>query len=168
MPPLQFSVGILTISDRSARGERPDVSGPLLRELVTQQLAGAQVTHTAIVPDEREEIARTLVAWCEAGVQLILTTGGTGFAPRDVTPEAVRAVIEREAHGIVFAILQASLTQTPHAMLSRLVAGMRGRTLIVTFPGSPKACRENFETILPALPHGLELLNEVEGAEARH
>ena len=165
---MEFTVGILTVSDRSARGERVDASGPLLRELITAQLANAQVTHTAIVPDEREPIAQTLIAWCAAGVQLILTTGGTGFAPRDVTPEAVRSVIERDASGLVFAILQASLTKTPHAMLSRPVAGIRGRTLIVTFPGSPKACRENFETILPALSHGLELLNEVGGAEARH
>jgi len=163
-----ITVGILTISDRSARGERPDESGPVLRALVMERLASAQVTHTAIVPDERAQIASTLRAWCDVGVQLILTTGGTGFAPRDVTPEAVRDVLEREAYGIVHAILSASLQQTPHAMLSRPVAGMRGRTLIVTFPGSPKACRENFETILPALPHGLELLSEVSGAEQRH
>jgi molybdenum cofactor synthesis domain-containing protein len=162
------TVGILTISDRSARGERSDESGPALRALVIERLAGAQVTHTAIVPDERAQIVSTLRAWCEAGVQLILTTGGTGFAPRDVTPEAVRDVIEREAHGLVHAILQASLQKTPHAMLSRPVAGMRGRTLIITFPGSPNACRENFETILPALPHGLELLGEVSEAEQRH
>ncbi len=165
---MQFLVGILTVSDRSARGERPDESGRVLRELITQELAGAQVTHSDIVPDERELIARKLMEWCEAGVHLILTTGGTGFAPRDVTPEAARSVIEREAPGLAQAMLQASLQQTPHAMLSRPVAGIRGRTLIITFPGSPKACRENLETILPALPHGLELLNEVSGAEGRH
>jgi molybdopterin adenylyltransferase len=163
-----YSIGILTVSDRSARGERADESGPVLRELVTQKLQGAQVTHSAVVPDEREPIARTLIEWCDAGAHLILTTGGTGFAPRDVTPEAVRSVIEREALGLAFAILQASLQKTPHAMLSRPVAGIRGRTLIITFPGSPQACRENFETILPALPHGLELLNEVSGADTRH
>lgn len=165
---MPYSVAILTISDRGARGERADESGPVLRDLVTQKLQGADVTHMAIVPDERDEIAQKLLAWCEAGVHLILTAGGTGFAPRDVTPEAVRAVIEREAPGLAHAMLQASLQKTPHAMLSRPVAGMRGRTLIITFPGSPKACRENFETILPALPHGLELLNEVSGAEHKH
>lgn len=165
---MQYSVGILTVSDRSARGERSDASGALLRELVTTKLHDAKVTHTAIVPDEREQIAEQLLAWCGAGVHLILTTGGTGFAPRDVTPEAVRDVIEREAPGLAQAVLQASLKKTPHAMLSRPVAGMRGHTLIMTFPGSPKACMENFDTILPALPHGLELLNEVPGAEQRH
>ncbi len=165
---MHFSVAILTISDRSSRGERADESGPVLRELVTTKLANAEITHTAIVPDERAQISQQLIEWCEAGVHLILTTGGTGFALRDVTPEAVRDVIEREAPGLAHAILQASLQKTPHAMLSRPVAGMRGHTLIITFPGSPKACRENFEIILPALPHGLELLNEVSGAEQRH
>src|SRR6266849_6355959 len=115
---MQYFVGILTISNRSARGERADASGPLLRELVTQDLPGAQVTHSAVVPDEREPIAHTLSEWCAAGVHLILTTGGTGFAPRDVTPEAVRSIIEREAPGLVHAILRASLSKTPHAMLS--------------------------------------------------
>jgi len=165
---MQYSVGILTISDRSAQGERADESGPVLRELVTTKLANAEVAHTAIVPDEREQISQQLIEWCAAGVHLILTTGGTGFAPRDVTPEAVRDVIEREAPGLAHAILQASLQKTPHAMLSRPVAGIRGRTLIITFPGSPKACRENFDTILPALPHGLELLNALSGSEQRH
>src|SRR5438105_11145469 len=155
-----FSVAILTVSDRSARGDRADESGPLLRTLVGQQLADAQVTHAAIVSDERQQISEQLLSWCAAGIHLILTTGGTGFAPRDVTPEAVRDVVEREAPGIALAMLQSSLRATPHAMLSRTVAGIRGHTLIITFPGSPKACRENFETILPALPHGLELLRE--------
>jgi molybdenum cofactor synthesis domain-containing protein len=160
--------GILTVSDRSARGERPDASGPALAELLVRKLPGAEVTHTAVVPDTGSEIERVLIAWCDADLQLILTTGGTGFAPRDVTPEAVRRVIERETPGLVHAILQASLLKTPHAMLSRPVAGIRRRTLIVTFPGSPKACAENLETILPALPHGLELLNEESGADSRH
>jgi molybdopterin adenylyltransferase len=165
---MQILTGVLTVSDRSARGERPDESGPVLRELLAGRLPGAQVTHTAIVPDDRGQIAETLLAWCAAGLHLILTTGGTGFAPRDVTPEAVRSVIERDAQGLSLAMLQASLLKTPHAMLSRPVAGIRGRTLIITFPGSAKACRENFETILPALPHGLELLNNLPGADRRH
>jgi molybdopterin adenylyltransferase len=165
---MQILAGVLTVSDRSARGERPDESGPVLRELLAARLPGARVTHTAIVPDEREQIAGTLLAWCAEGLHLILTTGGTGFAPRDVTPEAVRSVIERDAQGLVLAMLQASLLKTPHAMLSRPVAGIRGHTLIITFPGNTKACRENFETILPALPHGLDLLNDAPGADQRH
>jgi molybdopterin adenylyltransferase len=165
---MQILSGVLTVSDRAARGERADESGPLLRELLRTRLPGAEVTHTAIVPDERAQIAATLLAWCEAGLHLIITTGGTGFAPRDVTPEAVRSIVERDAQGLVLAMLQASLLKTPHAMLSRPVAGIRGHTLIITFPGSSRACRENFETILPALPHGLELLNDAAGADQRH
>ena len=165
---MQILTGVLTVSDRGARGERADESGPLLRELLLTRLSGAEVTHTAIVPDERAQISATLLAWCDDGLHLIFTTGGTGFAPRDVTPEAVRSIIERDAPGLALAMLQASLQKTPHAMLSRPVAGIRGHTLIVTFPGSPNACRENFETILPALPHGLELLNSADGADQRH
>lgn len=165
---MTFSVGILTVSDRSARGERTDASGPVLAGLVQEHLRGAAVTHTAIVPDEREQITAAVLDWCAAGIQLVLTTGGTGFAPRDVTPEAVGSIIERPAPGIVHALLQSSLASTPHAMLSRPVAGICRRTLIVTFPGSPKACRENFEAIAPALTHGLELLNEIGGADTRH
>jgi len=165
---MQILCGVLTVSDRSARGERADESGPVLAGLLESRLPGALVTQKAVVPDEQSQIVAALLAWCAAGLQLIVTTGGTGFAPRDVTPEAVRSVIEREAPGVALAMLQASLRITPHAMLSRPVAGMRGRTLIITFPGSPKACRENFETILPALPHGLELLSEAAGADQRH
>src|SRR5437867_2076917 len=126
---MHIACGVLTISDRSARGERTDESGPVVRELLARLLPESEVTHTAVVPDERDQIAGTLIAWCAHRLQLILTTGGTGFAPRDVTPEAVRAVLEREAPGLVFAMLQSSLQKTPHAMLSRPVAGMRGQTL---------------------------------------
>jgi len=161
-------VGVLTVSDRSARGERADESGPVLAALVRERLAGAVVAHTAIVPDEAGAITAMVRAWCDAGAHLILTTGGTGFAPRDITPEAVLPLLDRHAPGIVHAILQSSLQKTPHAMLSRPLAGMRGRTLIITFPGSPRACRENFEAVLPALRHGLELLNDAAGADTRH
>lgn len=165
---LSIRVGVLTVSDRSARGEREDESGPLLAQLVRERL-GAEVTHTAIVPDERAEIAATLRRWAdEERLDLVLTTGGTGFAPRDVTPEATRDVIERETPGLAEAMRAASLRVTPHAMLSRAVAGIRGRCLIVNLPGSPKAVRENLATILPALPHGLELLQEAHGADQRH
>ena len=161
-------VGILTLSDRGAAGEYEDRSGPIIRELVVERLV-AEVALYSVIPDDFERIRDTLAAWVdEHQLDLILTTGGTGFAPRDVTPEATRAVIERETPGLVFAMLRDSLAVTPHAMLSRAVAGIRGRTLIVNLPGSPKAVRENLESILPALPHALELLRESPEAEAGH
>ena len=165
---MSISVGVLTVSDRASRGVRVDESGPMLTELAERLLPGASVTHRRVVPDEQVEIRAVVLEWCAAGVELILTTGGTGFAPRDVTPEAIGALLERQAPGIVQVMLQTALLKSPHAMLSRPVAGMRGRTLIVTFPGSPKACRENFEALAQALPHGLELLREDPSAETRH
>ena len=161
-------VGILTLSDRGAAGEYQDHSGPVIHELVVQRM-GAEVAEYAIIPDEFDRIYSTLITWSdERQLDLILTTGGTGFAPRDVTPEATKAVIEREAPGLVFVMLRDSLAVTPHAMLSRAAAGIRGRTLIVNLPGSPKAARENLESILPALPHALDLLRESPEAEAGH
>lgn len=152
-----YRVGILTVSDRGARGEREDRSGPALVEALAG-LQGAEVVAQAVVPDERAEIEAALRRWLQEGLDLILTTGGTGFSPRDVTPEATRAVIEREAPGLAEAMRASSLRVTPHAVLSRAVAGMAGKTLIVNLPGSPRAARENLETILPALPHGLDKL----------
>jgi molybdopterin adenylyltransferase len=161
-------VGILTLSDRGAAGDYEDRSGPIIRDLVTERLE-AEVIEYAVIPDEFELIRDTLAAWVdESRLSLILTTGGTGFAPRDVTPEATKAVIERETPGLVLAMLRDSLAVTPHAMLSRGVAGIRGRSLIVNLPGSPKAARENLESILPALPHALELLRDAPDAEAGH
>lgn len=161
-------VGILTVSDRASRGEYQDLAGPLIAEIVRAALQ-AEVAEAAVVPDEQDQIATVLRRWCdEQDLDLILTTGGTGFAPRDVTPEATRAIIEREAPGLAEAMRAASLRVTPHAMLSRAVAGIRGRTLIINLPGSPKAVKENLETILPALPHAIELLREVKGANQRH
>jgi molybdopterin adenylyltransferase len=143
-----MAVGILTVSDRGARGEYEDKSGPVIQEMVTERLE-ARLARYEIVPDEIELIKDTLINWVdEMGLDLILTTGGTGFAPRDVTPEATQAVIEREAPG--------------------LAEAMRTESLIVNLPGSPKAVRENLETILPALPHGIELLQELSGANQRH
>ncbi|MBN1964636.1 MAG: MogA/MoaB family molybdenum cofactor biosynthesis protein [Anaerolineae bacterium] len=162
-------IGILTISDRSAHGERADASGPLIAGIVTEAWADAAVTQRLIIPDDRATIAQTLLTWSDGGdLDVILTTGGTGFAPRDVTPEATRAVIEREAPGLAEAMRAASLLVTPHAMLSRAVCGIRGRTLIVNLPGSPKAVRENLAVILPVLPHAVELLRDAPQAEAGH
>jgi molybdenum cofactor synthesis domain-containing protein len=162
-------VGVLTVSDRSARGARADASGPALVAAVTAELPGTEIAETAIVPDEVEAIAATLVRWCdEARLDLILTTGGTGFAPRDVTPEATRAVLHREAPGLAEAMRAASLRVTPHAMLSRAAAGIRGRTLIINLPGSPKGAVENLRTVLPVLSHALELLREDPAAEQGH
>jgi len=161
-------VGVLTVSDRSSRGERDDLSGPLLVEMARDELEFGEAAY-AIVPDERDQIAEILRRWADSdGLDLILVTGGTGFAPRDVTPEATMDVVERPTPGLVEAMRAASLAITPHAMLSRAAAGIRGRTLIVNLPGSPKAARENLLTIAPALRHGLELLAEVEGADRRH
>lgn len=164
----QPRVGILTISDRSARGERSDASGPLIRSMVIERLKW-DVAIEQIVPDERSIIRDTLIAWCDdLRLNLILTTGGTGFAPRDVTPEATRDVIEREAPGLSEAMRADSLQKTPHAMLSRAVCGLRGHALIVNLPGSPKAVRENLETILPAIPHAIDLLRDAPDTEAGH
>jgi len=163
-----MKVGVLTVSDRSTRGEREDKSGPLLAELVEERL-GAEVVRMDVVPDEREEIAAVLRDWADRlRLDLVLTTGGTGFAPRDVTPEATREVIEKEAPGLAEAMRSESLKASPHAMLSRGIAGIRGKTLIVNLPGSPKAVRENLEVILPALPHAIELLNDDPEAERHH
>ena len=156
-------IGILTISDRASQGVYEDQSGPALREVIEKHF-GEDVDLMHIVPDDFMEIKRALVKWCdEAHLDLILTTGGTGFSPRDVTPEATKQVIEREAPGLVHAMLAAALLKTPHAMLSRMIAGIRGTTLIVNLPGSPKAASENLQTILPAIPHAIELLRGASG-----
>lgn len=163
----RIRAAILTVSDRSARGERPDASGPALVEQVQAQ--GWQVVTTNIVPDNRAVIEGILAQWCDVpGIDLILTTGGTGFAPRDVTPEATLAVIERGTPGLAEAMRMESLKVTAHAMLSRAVAGIRGRTLIINLPGSPKAAVENLQTILPVLPHAVELLRDDPEAEKGH
>ena len=159
--------GILTASDRSARDERPDVSGPALAEAVTSR--GWEVVCWEIVPDDLTVLRETLLDWAgRCDLDIILTIGGTGFAPRDVTPEATLAVIDRLALGLAEAMRAASLQVTPHAMLSRAVAGIRGRVLIINLPGSPKAAVENFQVVLPVLPHAVELLREDPAAEAHH
>jgi len=161
-------VGVLTISDLGAQGLRQDMSGETIKEIVAERL-GAQVAEYEIVPDERELIETILVEWADVSkVDLILTTGGTGFSLRDVTPEATQAVIERQAPGLAEAMRNQGLKSTPHAMLSRAVAGIRGKTLIVNLPGSPKAVQEGLEVILPALPHAIEILKGEAGAAERH
>lgn len=164
---MDLKVSILTVSDRGARGEYEDRSGPLIVEIISQQTPWT-ISHREIVADDLDEIAATLTHWCEEGVNLILTTGGTGFAPRDVTPEATRRVIEREAPGIAEALRAESLKITRHAMLSRGVAGLRGRTLIINLPGNPKAVKEGLDILLPVLPHALELLTELPTSERQH
>jgi len=152
-----FTVSILTISDKGSQGKREDKSGEAIREIVSQM--DARVIDYAIVPDERDIIAKKLAGWADSGkVDMIITTGGTGLAPRDVTPEATLDVVDRIAPGFAEVMRAESLKKTPHAMLSRAVTGIRKKTLIVNLPGSPKAVRECLEVIKPALPHAVETL----------
>ena len=152
-----FTLGILTISDKGSRGEREDKSGEAIRKIISQ--FGARVVDYAIVPDEKEVIERKLIEWADkGGVDMIITTGGTGLGPRDVTPEATLDVIDKTIPGFSEAMRAKSLRKTPHAMLSREVCGVRNKTLIINLPGSPKAVRECLPVILPALPHAIEVI----------
>lgn len=164
---MTLRVGILTISDRSSRGEREDASGPALAALT--QAEGWPLIKQAILPDDESAIRDLLINWADSSeLDIILTTGGTGFAPRDVTPEATRAVIEREAPGLAEAMRLASLKITPHAMLSRIITGIRKRTLIINLPGSPKGAVENLQVIIPVLPHAIQLLRDDPASESSH
>ena len=152
-----FTLGILTSSDMGAKGEREDTSGQTIREMLAP--LGFSVTRYEIVPDEAEVISARLKEWADSGeVDLLVTTGGTGLGPRDVTPEATQAVIQRPVPGIPEAMRQAGLGHTPMAMLSRATAGIRGSCLIINLPGSPRAVRENLEAVIGAIPHALETL----------
>ncbi len=160
-------VGILTISTRGSRGERQDQSGPAIREMVLA--AGGKVIQEHMIRDSQPDIEEVLCTWADGHtMDLIVTTGGTGFAPSDVTPEATRAILDREAPGLPEAMRAASLNATPYGMLSRGVAGIRKRTLIINLPGSPKAVREGLGVILPVLPHAIALLRETPGEDERH
>jgi molybdenum cofactor synthesis domain-containing protein len=164
---MSLRIGILTVSDRSSRGERSDTSGPALERVVHEQ--DWEVSQTEIVPDDFQTIKKVLINWVdEDDLDVILTTGGTGFSTRDITPEATQAVIERNVPGLAEAMRTASLRVTPHAMLSRAIAGIRKQTLIVNLPGSPKAATENFSVIVPVLTHANQLLREDPDSEAGH
>ena len=164
---MKIRFGILTLSDRSARGERQDSSGPALAALIEAE--HWSVVRHEILPDDEPAIREILVSWADSrDMDVILTTGGTGFSPRDVTPEATRAVIEREAPGLAEAMRAASLKVTPHAMLSRIVTGIRRQTLIINLPGSPKGAVENLQVIVPVLPHAVQLLREDPASESTH
>jgi molybdopterin adenylyltransferase len=149
-----MNAAVLTVSDGVSAGVRDDRSGEVLAELLGQE--GFEVERR-VVADDVTQIADAIRALADAGARLVLTTGGTGFAPRDVTPEATRTVIDREAPGLSEAIRADAIARTPHALLSRGVAGLLGTTLIVNLPGSPGGCRDGFEVVRPALHHGLEL-----------
>ena len=157
-----MNVGVLTLSDKGSRGERQDTSGAAIGELLAP--LGAVVQRYAVLPDDLDGIAAALAAWADAGgLDLIVTTGGTGLAPRDVTPEATLRVIERPAPGLAELMRAEGLRHTPMAALSRAVAGVRGRTLIVNLPGSEKGVRENLAVLLPILPHAVETLRGAAG-----
>ena len=150
---------VVTVSDRSFRGERSDVSGPVLKQLLEE--AGAEVAEALVVPDDPSAIAQALIRLTdEVRCELVFTTGGTGLSPRDTTPEATRQVIEKELLGMEVAIHQDSVRKTPFAMLSRGIVGVRGQTLILNFPGNPKAVKECFAVVAPVLSHAVKLLRD--------
>ena len=152
-----FTVGILTVSDKGWRGERQDRSGEVIRETISQ--IDVRIINYDIVPDEKELIAQKLIKWAdEDGVDVIITTGGTGLSPRDVTPEATLSVVDTVVPGFAETMRAESLKKTPMAMLSRAVVGARGSCLIINLPGSPKAVRECLEPVIPALSHAVETL----------
>ena len=159
---MSFTCVVVTVSDGVSAGTRDDVSGPTAAEMLAD--AGFEVVRRELVADELDEISALLTALSTEGVALVVTTGGTGFGPRDVTPEATRAVLDREAPGLASLMLQAGLAHTPNAALSRAVAGVAGSTLIINLPGSPKGVSESLEAVLEVVPHALGLLAGDTGA----
>ena len=160
-----YNVAIITASDKGYAGEREDKSSQTIEELVTAK--GLHVSHKIILPDDRSMLAKQMMTLCDQSIDLILTTVGTGFSKRDVTPEATADVVERRADNLTFAMIANSLQYTPKAMLSRGIAGIRGNTLIVNLPGSPKAVRENLEYAMDAIIHGVKILKGDDGECAR-
>lgn len=152
-----YKACVITVSDRSFSGVYEDKSGPAVSKAL--QAGGYEVTESTIIPDEKNKIIEALLSACEKGISLIVTTGGTGFAERDITPEATKAVIEKEAEGIAEYMRMKSMEITPRAMLSRGIAGIREKSLILNLPGSPKGASENLSFVLPYLGHGLDILN---------
>lgn len=154
---MSYSAAVITISDKGYAGEREDMSGPVVCEIAESN--GFEVVYTGLVPDDMEMIQSELIKCCdELKIDLVLTTGGTGFSPRDITPEATLAVVERETRGIPELMRFESMKVTPRGCLSRSTAGIRGRTLIINLPGSPKSARENLEAVIGPVGHGLEML----------
>jgi len=152
-----FGVGILTVSDKGARGQRLDGSGEVIKDMVSKM--GSHLAKYEVIPDEADIIADRLSSWADEGiVDVILTTGGTGLGPRDVTPEATLSIVDKVVPGFAEAMRIQTLSVTPMAMLSRAVAGIRGKCLIINLPGSPKAVRECLEVVLPAIPHAVEII----------
>lgn len=161
---VDWTAAVITVSDKGYRGEREDTSGPVLCEMLKTQ--GWQVVYTAMVPDEKDLIQKELLLCAdEKQVSLVLTTGGTGFSPRDVTPEATLEIIERQTPGIPEAMRAESMKITPHACLSRETAGIRGKTLIINLPGSKKASTENFAAVMNPVRHGVEMLHSAGSAD---
>ncbi|MBL8088867.1 MAG: MogA/MoaB family molybdenum cofactor biosynthesis protein [Anaerolineales bacterium] len=164
---MKLRFGILTLSDRSSRGERDDESGPALASFIHAE--NCSVTRSLILPDDESAIRDTLIQWADSGeFDIILTTGSTGFAPRDVAPEATKSAIQKEAPGLAEYMRAESLKKTKHAILSRAVAGIRGKTLIINLPGSPKGAVENLGFVFPVLSHAVQLLKEDPDSEAGH
>ena len=164
---MKLRFGVLTVSDRSAAGVREDLSGPALVRAIED--AGWLVSQAHLVPDDFQKITAVLTAWSDEELcSVILTTGGTGFSSRDITPEATRSVIDRDAPGLAEAMRAGSLKITPHAMLSRAVSGIRYKTLIINLPGSPKGALENFRIVAPVLVHAVQLLEDDDQAESGH
>ncbi|MFS1511304.1 molybdopterin adenylyltransferase [Chengkuizengella sp. SCS-71B] len=160
---MSWKVAILTASDKGSRGEREDISAQVIRELIEEEMNG-DIVQYQIVPDEQHMIKNTLIEMADQyEVDLILTTGGTGFAHRDVTPEATLEVVEKQVPGFAEVMRAASMLKTRRAMLSRAVSGIRGKTLIINLPGSPKGVHENLQAIIDQLPHALSILTGVEG-----
>jgi molybdenum cofactor synthesis domain-containing protein len=150
-----FNAGIITVSDKGSQGKRQDLSGPAIAEMLAG--AGIQIKKTLIIPDEVDQISEAIIQFADVEkLDLILTTGGTGVSPRDLTPDATLKVIDKEVPGMAEAMRLASMKITPHAMISRAIAGIRGRCLIVNLPGSPKGAKENLAAVLPALQHAIE------------